>query len=244
MGAFQDLSGMKFGRLTAIERTDNLGKKTMWKCKCDCGNMHVAPAGDLKNGKVLSCGCLKRELEVNQIEDLTGSRFGWLQVIERAGFQVYPNGDRKVLWKCICDCGNATVSRADYLKSGRKLSCGCMNDGDGLQYHRSLDRLYGVWSSMKGRCNCVTNHEYNYYGGRGIRVCDEWNDSYQSFKEWAMTHGYNPDANKGDCTIDRINVDGDYEPSNCRWVSMKVQSNNKRNSKRAAERAGNTDYVG
>lgn len=93
------------------------------------------------------------------------------------------------------------------------------------------DRLYVVWGSMKARCNNPHNPAYKNYGGRGIKICTEWNNNFCAFKAWALANGYDYDAPYGQCTIDRIDNDKGYEPSNCRWVSMKVQSKNKRNSK-------------
>lgn len=91
-------------------------------------------------------------------------------------------------------------------------------------------RLYKVWRGMKERCLYSWHSQWKNYGGRGIKVCPEWSNSYIAFRDWAMSHGYDPNAKKGECTIDRIDVNGDYEPTNCRWVSAKVQCNNKRNN--------------
>lgn len=89
-------------------------------------------------------------------------------------------------------------------------------------------RLYNVWGLMKNRCNCITNDNYHNYGGRGIKVCDEWQNNFMNFYTWAMKNGYDETAKRGECTLDRIDVNGNYEPSNCRWVNSKIQSNNTR----------------
>ena len=85
---------------------------------------------------------------------------------------------------------------------------------------------------MKARCQNPKTEQYHNYGDRGIKVCQEW-QKYELFRDWAMSHGYDPNASFGQCTIDRIDVDGNYEPSNCRWVDLKTQANNKRTKKTA-----------
>ena len=87
-------------------------------------------------------------------------------------------------------------------------------------------RLYYLWCGMRSRCNYSKNIHYKNYGGRGIKVCNEWNN-YFEFKKWALQNGYNPNAKRGECTLDRININGNYEPSNCRFISNKQQCNNK-----------------
>ena len=93
-------------------------------------------------------------------------------------------------------------------------------------------RLYRVWASMKDRCYNPNKKEYHNYGGRGITICDEWRDDFQEFHDWAFTNGYDENAPRGACTLDRIDVNGNYCTENCRWVDMKTQNNNRRNNKK------------
>lgn len=165
-------------------------------------------------------------------EDLTGMRFGHLVVL-RAGFgYVSPSGHRQRRWLCQCDCGKTTLAMTSNLIGGKHQSCGdCRKTalkGALYTHHGRYDRLYGVWCDMKTRCYNKNVRSYKDYGGRGICVCKEWRNDYAAFRSWAYEHGYNPSAGFGECTIDRINVDGDYSPSNCRWVDMKTQNNNTR----------------
>ena len=157
--------------------------------------------------------------------DLTGQKFGRLTVLEFAGH----NKHGSALWKCRCDCGNYKIAATKLLRDGHTSSCGCyrkevskrLNTIHGIRYTR-INRIY---SSMKQRCYNPKCDEYYSYGGRGISVCQEWKDSVVSFAEWAYQNGYSDNL-----TLDRINVNGNYEPSNCRWVSIKVQANNKTNN--------------
>ncbi len=96
-----------------------------------------------------------------------------------------------------------------------------------MEYSKSNNRrLYNVWKSMRQRCKNPNDHAYRYYGGKGVAICDEWND-FKQFAKWAYENGYQDDASNRGCTLDRIDTDGDYCPSNCRWVTMKEQSRNK-----------------
>lgn len=168
---------------------------------------------------------------MGKLVDLTGQRFGKLTVIERAGTAP----DRHAQWLCKCDCGAVRIIRGNELKNGNTVSCGCWrserianeNEKHGYRKRDNTERLYQVWRSMIARCTNPSNKDYAHYGGRGISVCEEWRN-YAEFRKWAILAGYDKDAKFFDCTIDRIDVNGDYCPTNCRWVDIKTQAQNKR----------------
>lgn len=167
----------------------------------------------------------------NTFIDLTGKQFGRLTVIERAEDQVSPSGRHRAMWLCKCECGNTKVINGENLKGGKTLSCGCLHRQrarEAMLKHGDTDsRLYNVWSAIKRRCYKQDDPAYSWYGGRGVKMCEEWRNDYSAFREWALESGYRYDAKRGECTLDRVDNDGDYTPSNCRWVSMKEQANNK-----------------
>lgn len=171
--------------------------------------------------------------------DLTGQRFGRLTVISRV-----ENKNNKATWRCLCDCGNEATVRSDSLRNGDTRSCGCLHNESleevrnksvlkhgGARHNGNTEKLYFTWLNMKKRCENKNDPDYSNYGLRGISVCKEWHD-YATFREWAYRHGYNPESNSLLMTLDRIDVNGNYEPRNCRLTDYKTQGNNRRNNRR------------
>lgn len=164
-------------------------------------------------------------------KNYVGSRFGRLSVVER--FPSYM-GKKKTYYRCVCDCGNEVfVSSCNLGKHCN--SCGCLSKeivSERFSTHgKSNTKLFVIWTDMRNRCLKERDREYKNYGGRGVTICVEWLD-FQNFHDWAIANGYDENAPRGQCTLDRIDVNGNYEPSNCRWVDMKVQSRNRRNNVR------------
>lgn len=169
--------------------------------------------------------------------DLIGKIFGRLKVVSYSHKEKKENNVGFLhYYNCICECGNKCLVERNSLKYGNTKSCGCIHkeqivkrnkntaklSGDSVKY----ERLYNIYNAMINRCYSINNEKYNNYGGRGIKICDEWLNGWNCFKNWALSNGYSDNL-----TIDRINVDGNYEPNNCRWVTNKVQANNKTNNK-------------
>ena len=163
------------------------------------------------------------------VKDLTGQRFGRLVVIERAGATNQGNAT----WRCRCDCGVETIVSGWSLQSGNTKSCSCIKVAaikkSRTIHGKSTSRLHNIWKGMKERCYSPQHNRYHRYGGRGIAVCDESRHDFQAFYDWAMSNGYEPDAPRGQCTIDRIDNDKGYSPDNCRWADAKTQRHNQQN---------------
>ncbi len=157
---------------------------------------------------------------MSRFVDITGKKYNLLLVVERV--ENAKNGVSR--WKCLCDCGNYTIVRGGNLKSGAVKSCGCLNYSSKNKKHgMSKSSLYNIWNGMKFRCYNPKSESYKYYGGRGIKVCDDWENDAENFMEWAMSNGYEEGL-----TIDRIDSDKDYCPENCRWISKGDQAKNRR----------------
>lgn len=152
-----------------------------------------------------------------KVELARGQRFGRWTVLEEAGRK-----HGAVMWKCQCDCGTIKDVSSGHLRNGRSVSCGCYNREVITTHGKSHTKLHRTWTSMKLRCTNPNAQEADRYINRGIKVCDEWLNSYETFEEWALANGY-----RDGLSLDRIDNDGNYEPSNCRWATAKEQCRNR-----------------
>lgn len=175
------------------------------------------------------------------IVDIAGQRFNRLVAVCYSHIKEYPRSGRNTTlkqpyWVFQCDCGSKVTLSVSSVKAGGSMSCGCWRreasrinnttHGQACSSTGDASRLYRIWAQMKRRCSLPTVKSYHRYGGRGIRVCDEWTNSFVTFEQWALANGY-----KSNLTLDRRDNDGHYEPDNCRWVTMVVQANNRKTSK-------------
>lgn len=165
-----------------------------------------------------------------RLKNYDGMRFGYYTVIKRDHCD--ENG---IYWfLCKCDCGKEFFVKRNLLKATK--SCGCRKRENYYKFTNrthggTYTRLYGIWKGMKQRCYIKSSAEYKNYGGRGIKICDEWKNDFAKFREWAYENGYDDKLGKFECTIDRKDPNKDYEPENCKWSNMKEQGNNRTNSR-------------
>lgn len=211
-----DLTGQRFARLTAKKYIPDIKK---WLCVCECGRYTAVAAGELKRSGIRSCGCLVADSALKRVPviDLAGKRFGRLQVI------AWIAGNK---WKCVCDCGVVKPVNGRCLREGDALSCGCFHRervGDKFRTHgRSQEQGAHSWYNMMRRCYTPEELAYKHYGGRGISVCDRWRESISDFLD---DMGPMPSP---EYTVERKDVNGNYEPLNCVWATRKTQARNTR----------------
>lgn len=223
-----DLTGKVFGKLTVLEKSNETrceGGYIYWLCLCECGNEVIYQSSYLRSGNIFSCGCKRLP---DGTKDMTGQVFGRLLVVEKA------KREKRgvVYWRCICDCGTETIKCGSDLRRKSTRSCGCLaretlppvnyKHGQANNKERvTKTKTYSIWGAMMGRCHNLNNQRYEHYGARGIKVCDRW----RNFENFFEDMGHPPTDQH---SIDRINVDGNYEPSNCRWASKDEQRANQR----------------
>ena len=169
----------------------------------------------MEDGKKIHDGQYKR------VKDISGKRFGRFVVVEFVDTR-----KRQSRWLCKCDCGNTKVIYKGNLTTGNTKSCGCLSLEVRITHGESKTRLYRIWEGIRRRCSNIKHEYWECYGGRGISVCQEWQDSYEVFRDWAKINGYDKSL-----TIDRKDNDGNYEPSNCRFITSAENSRNKRDTK-------------
>jgi hypothetical protein len=218
MPARIDLTGRRFGKLVVIECA---GKSKsgilLWHCKCDCGEETTPYGCNLMSGKTTSCGC---SFHMPQRDNLAGMRFGMLTAIEC----VSPIPCKQIRWLCRCDCGKElTIYRSNL---SRQSSCGCAvrrHGGGSPSIHgMSQTREYSIWQGILARCDNPTCNGYANYGGRGIRVCDEWRRDFLAFYDYV---GPRPTPKH---SLERIDNERGYEPGNVKWATCSEQLRNRR----------------
>lgn len=207
--------GKKIGKLTILKSV-RIKSYYGFECQCDCGNIITVARSFFSKSEICCDNC-----RTPKVEDISGQRFGRLTAIRYAG----KSKGKQTLWECRCDCRKTVIVHQQNLKSGHTSSCGCYNSevaSRALKTHGlSGTRLYTIWHDMIYRCYNDNHRSHKDYGGKGIIVCKEWKDDFETFRNWALQNGY-----KDNLSIDRIDSDKNYCPENCRWATDIQQANN------------------
>jgi len=208
-----DISGKKFNKLTAIEFNHIKEKKHFWLFKCDCGKLIIAEKLNVLYGSKKSCGCINNKI------DITGQKFNRLTAIK------FSHMDKHWFqhWLFRCDCGTEKIIGMQNVMHGKTISCGCYNKEKSTTHGYTNHPLFNIWKKMIQRCHDKNDRTYKSYGARGISVCDEWKNSFDSF---AKDMGTRPSKKH---SIDRIDNNLGYRKDNCRWTTGHEQSINRRN---------------
>lgn len=220
--------GTKFGRLEVIGPATKIelkgGKRTAYPVRCQCGKELVIPLHKLPEKR--SCGCAWREKTETKSKAIpVGERFGRLEITGPYVMIEEGKGRLRAAYPVKCVCGHTLLMTAHRLLNGNAKACGkCIRE-----YHGGSEtKLFSVWHNMNRRCHSPNERAYKNYGGRGIKVCDEWRASFGAFQQWAFDNGYEEGL-----TIERVNVDGGYNPENCTWIPPEQQAWNKTTTVRA-----------
>lgn len=223
---FKDITGQAFGRWKVLYYLGSRNEISLWRCRCECGTERDVFGNGLRNGASESCGCLKADnyahrrkhkIPTKGLRDITGQKFGKWTVVSYAG-----RNDNSTTWNCICECGTKSQVNGQNLRTGKTHSCGCAVTTHGASHTAE----YRCWSSMIARCYNKNVRNYKDYGGRGISICDRWRHSFENF---IADVGLKPTPGH---SIDRIDVNGNYEPGNVRWATQKEQCLNQRRGAR------------
>jgi hypothetical protein len=217
----KDITGQKFGKLTAIKLHCIANKQCIWLFKCECFNYHTCSVSRVNSGNTKSCGCLL--FKSKNIKNINGQKFNHLTAIRF----IRKNKCGAQIWLFECDCENKTrkeIILSD-VKSNKSKSCGCLiarkTTPNKKKKQNQRKKIYNVWRHMKNRCYNPCYKNYHRYGGRGVIVCDEWLEGFKNFYDWTMSNGYTDGLE-----LNRINNDGIYKCDNCNWVDRKTQMNN------------------